>query len=109
MRPQHLLNHISLRVGMTHGDDTDGELLRRFISSNDQDSFAKLLDRYAGLVMGVCRRVVGETHLAEDVFQATFLVLSRKAKSLRKTVSLPAWLHRVAFRLALRTKRSTRS
>ena len=109
MRPHQILSLIRSQLVKVPNDDSDSELLRRFISLNDHDSFAKLLDRYAGMVMGVCRRVVGETHLAEDVFQATFLVLSKKAKSLRETMSLPAWLHRVAFRLALRTRKSMRS
>jgi RNA polymerase sigma factor (sigma-70 family) len=108
MRPQHLLHQVQSSLNAGSAGISDGELLSRFISTNDQNSFAILLDRYAGLVMGVCRRVVGETHLAEDVFQATFVVLSQKASSLRHKVSLPAWLHRVAFRLALRARQSMR-
>ncbi len=108
MHPQHILKQIRSTLSASSIGISDGELLTRFVSTNDQNSFARLLDRYAGMVMGVCRRVVGETHLAEDVFQATFMILSKKAKSLRETVSLPAWLHRVAFRLALRARQSMR-
>ncbi len=109
MRHQQIVDQIRSRLGKTRSGETDAELLRRFITCNDQNSFAILLDRYAGMVMGVCRRIVGETHLAEDVFQATFLVLSKKAKTLRDTGTLPAWLHRVALRLALRSKRSAQT
>jgi RNA polymerase sigma factor (sigma-70 family) len=81
--------------------DTDGRLLERFLQSHEEDAFAQLMQRHGPLVMGVCRRVLRDAHAAEDAFQATFLLLARKAHSLRRHDSLAGWLSRVAFRVAL--------
>jgi RNA polymerase sigma factor (sigma-70 family) len=83
------------------GDDL---LLARFVDRRDDRAFAELVARHGGLVMAVCRRVLGREQDAEDAFQATFLVLARKAASLRRAESLPAWLHQTAFRIALRAR-----
>src|SRR5437763_1245295 len=85
----------------------DGELLRRFAATNDADAFRALVERHGPMVLNTARRVAGEAH-ADDVFQATFLTLARRANSLQSLNSLPAWLHRVAFRLSLDARRSTR-
>src|SRR5437899_9868462 len=58
------------------------------------------------MVLGIARRIVRDGQLAEDVFQATFLTLARKARSIRRPEALPCWLHSVALRLALRVKQS---
>jgi RNA polymerase sigma factor (sigma-70 family) len=79
----------------------DAELLARFVLEEDETAFAALVERHAPLVWGVCRRVARDAHAAEDAFQATWIVLTRKAHSLRDGVSLPGWLHRVAYRLSL--------
>ncbi|MDA1053072.1 MAG: sigma-70 family RNA polymerase sigma factor [Planctomycetota bacterium] len=84
--------------------DSDEALLHAFVTSRDDLAFAKVVTRHAGLVMGACRRVLGNEQDAEDAFQATFLVLARKASSLRSAKSLPAWLHKTAHRIALRAR-----
>ena len=83
---------------------TDADLLKHFSIHHDDQSFAHLVERHGSLVWGVCRRVLNHAQDAEDCFQAAFLVLARKAGTLQKDASLGAWLHRVAYRLALRSK-----
>jgi DNA-directed RNA polymerase specialized sigma24 family protein len=80
----------------------DSELLCRFAATGAEGEFTELLRRHGPLVWAVCRRVLGDVHAAEDVFQATFLQLARKAGTLRRDGSLASWLHTVATRLAHR-------
>src|SRR5262249_20718661 len=82
----------------------DAELLHRFVTKRDETAFAVLMNRHSRMVLGVCRRVVAQIQDAEDACQATFLILARKACSIRKTESLGSWLHGVAFRISLRLK-----
>jgi RNA polymerase sigma factor (sigma-70 family) len=84
---------------------SDRELLRSFVSNNDQDAFAVVVTRHAPLVWGVCRRILGHRHDAEDAFQATFLVLARKAGSAGWQASVGGWLYTVAQRLAVRARK----
>lgn len=98
-----------LRSLLSHprGDeDNDCELLRRFLESRDGDAFALLMRRHGLMVLGLARRILGDAHLAEDVFQAAFFLLARQAPTIRRLESLPCWLHGVTFRLALRVRRS---
>ena len=89
---------------------TDNELLMLFVRRSDELAFRRLVERHAAVVMGVSRQVLGDEHLAEDAFQATFLILSERASRLLNVTSLAGWLHRVAFRTALRlAKRRKRS
>jgi RNA polymerase sigma factor (sigma-70 family) len=83
---------------------TDRGLLERFTAAGEEAAFAGLLRRHGPMVLGVCRRVLANAADAEDVFQATFLLLARKAASIRKGESVSSWLHAVAFRLALRAR-----
>jgi RNA polymerase sigma factor (sigma-70 family) len=99
--------HYVRRLG-TRGageESTDGELLRRFVTQRDEAAFAALLRRHGPLVYGVCRQVLGDEHAAEDVFQATFLVLARKAATVRRHGAVSAWLYRVACNLARTARR----
>jgi RNA polymerase sigma factor (sigma-70 family) len=84
----------------------DSELLRCFVDTHSSEAFACLMHRHGPMLLGLARRVVRDHQLAEDVFQATFLVLARKAHAIRGRKSLPAWLHSVALHLAIKAKRS---
>src|SRR5579871_342985 len=74
---------------------TDRELVEHFTIARDEEAFAALVRRHGPMVLRVCRRVLHNGHDAEDVFQATFLVLSRKANSLRRRDSVGCFLHGV--------------
>lgn len=102
-----VLGYLHAILSRPHGEaDDDRELLRRFTEAHDGDAFAVLMRRHGPMVLGLARRVVGDAQLAEDVFQAAFLMLARKAHTIRRAESLSCWLHGVAFRLALRLRRS---
>jgi RNA polymerase sigma factor (sigma-70 family) len=86
------------------GDLTDGQLLECFVSRRDEAAFEALLRRHGPMVLGVCRRVLRDAHDAEDAFQATFLVLVRKAGSVVPRDRVGNWLYGVAVRTALEAK-----
>src|SRR5262249_7947375 len=100
-----LLRHIrSLLEARGSEAAPDAALLERFARQGDEAALDALLRRHAGLVWGVCRRILGHEQDAEDVFQATFLVLARKAGSVRKRQAVGSFLYGVAYRLALRAR-----
>lgn len=84
------------------GTLTDAALLRRFWAQRDEAALVTLLQRHGPMVLGVCRQILPDPHDSEDALQVTFLVLARKAGAIRTTESLAAWLHRVAYRAALK-------
>lgn len=92
-------------AGGTHADDTDADLLGRFVAG-DHSAFAELVRRYARLVWGQCRNLLPIEADADDAFQATFLALSRSAKSIRDTDRLGPWLYAVAYRVCLNSRRA---
>src|SRR5262245_16993605 len=90
---------------------SDRQLLERFLERRDEVAelaFAVLIERHGPMVLGLCRRIVGDPHDAEDAFQATFLVLARRARSIRVEGSLGGWLFGVATRVATRARSDER-
>src|SRR5947209_7077914 len=82
----------------------DADLLEEFVAGGDQAAFEALVRRHGPMVLGVCRRIVQNAHDAEDAFQATFLILARKAASLSRRELLSGWLYGVAYRVARRSR-----
>ncbi len=90
------LFHDGTTVGLS-----DAQLLARYATSNDGSAFAALVARHGPMVLSTCRAILRHEHDVEDAFQATFLVLARKASSVRAGDALGGWLHRVAYRVAM--------
>src|ERR1700694_2139916 len=86
------------------GDRTDGELLNLFVTLHEEDAFTILVQRHGPMVLSVCQRLLGDLQLAEDAFQATFIVLARRAGSIGWHRSVGNWLYAVAQRVAMKAK-----
>jgi len=86
------------------GLPSDGQLLERFTRQRDEAAFTELVQRHGPMVLGVCRRLLADPDDAEDAFQATFLVLVRKAAVLADAEAVGNWLHGVARRTALKAR-----
>src|SRR5262245_51673033 len=83
------------------GGLTDAELLGRFVTARDEAAFEVLVWRHGPMVLALCRRLLHRDADAEDAFQATFLVLLRKAATIGKREAVGSWLYKVAYRVAL--------
>jgi RNA polymerase sigma factor (sigma-70 family) len=94
----HLFEH-----GTSAGLD-EGQLLERFMAQGDNSALEALVERHGPMVLGVCRRRLGSQHDVDDAFQATFLILIRKARALRDYHRLGPWLHGVAYRVSARAR-----
>jgi RNA polymerase sigma-70 factor (ECF subfamily) len=104
----NVLRHIRRLMGApAAGDQTDRQLLERFVHQGEEAAFTALVQRHGPLVWGVCRRLLSQTHDAEDAFQATFFVLARKAASVAWQESMANWLYGVALRIATKARGQT--
>jgi RNA polymerase sigma factor (sigma-70 family) len=100
-----VVQHIHKFAGTAAPEELkDGQLLERFLSAGEESAFAALVRRHGPMVLGVCRRILRDRHAAEDAFQATFLVLLRRARFLDRRGSMAAWLYTVAYHVALRAR-----
>jgi RNA polymerase sigma factor (sigma-70 family) len=104
MTLQTLLRAARRAAGPPADGPADGELLDRFVARQDEAAFALLLHRHGPWLLGLCRRLLPDAHAAEDAFQATFLVLVRRAGAVRRRASVGSWLHGVALRVAARSR-----
>lgn len=98
------LRRLRQRLSPADEGTADADLLDRFVELREEAAFEVLVARHSSMVFGVCGRVLGDTHAAEDAFQATFLILARRARAIRKRTSLGCWLHGVAYRVAVKAR-----
>src|SRR6516165_158170 len=99
--PGTVLPHLRRLLADEPGDP---QLLGHFLRRGDEGAFAAIVRRHGPMVLAVCRRLLPDPHDAEDAFQATFLVLVRKASSLGRPERLGNWLYGVAYRTALKAR-----
>src|SRR2546427_5212823 len=106
VRAIEVLQRYLRRLGDEAVPPEDAVLLKRFVAANDREAFERLIARHGPMVLGTARRLVDNTHDAEDVFQAVFLSLARLAKSIRQGRALPAWLHKTTCRIAAKVRKN---
>lgn len=100
-----ILRHLRRVGGFRRNHELlDAGLLERWVAHRDEAAFEVLVWRHGPMVLGVCRRVVGGEHEAEDAFQATFLALVRRAGAIGKREAVGSWLYKVAYRIALKAR-----
>ena len=78
------------------------DLLERYVVEKDPEAFRELIERHGAMVLAVCRSILHEPHDAEDSFQNVFLILARRANTIKRLDTIAPWLHRVALRVARR-------
>jgi len=105
-RPEQLLRHVRRCLPQGAAEPGDAALLERYVGYRDEAAFAALVERHGPMVLRLCRRILADGGLAEDAFQATFLVLARKAATIPLSCPLAAWLYGVARRVALKARRA---
>jgi RNA polymerase sigma factor (sigma-70 family) len=107
-RASTVLKHVRKLVAAHELDRlADRCLVQRFAQEGDAAAFEALVHRHGPMVFRVCRQVLRHVHDAEDVFQATFLVLARKASAIKKQASVASWLHGVAYRLSMQARNAS--
>src|SRR5581483_4644935 len=104
-RMREVIRHLR-RAALLHKGDgpSDGQLLESFLARREEIAFEALLRRHGPMVLGVCQRVLRNVHDAEDAFQATFLVLARKASSVMPREMVGSWLYGVAYRTEMKAR-----
>jgi RNA polymerase sigma factor (sigma-70 family) len=102
--PDVLAQSLAKLTRLTVRHEADAALLARYAAAGDPAAFAELVRRHGPTVLGVCRRMLGHAHDADDAFQATFLVLARGARSVRKPEALSAWLYGAAVRVCRKAR-----
>src|SRR6516165_7739718 len=107
-RADRLLPYVRRTASQAAPDPDDSTLLACFLTGRDPAAFEALVARHGPMVLRVCQHVLGNRHDAEDAFQATFLVLARKAASIRPPGHLASWLHGVAYHVALGARTAAR-
>jgi RNA polymerase sigma factor (sigma-70 family) len=101
---QTVLRHLRTSTGPSQAGVKDGQLLEQFVNYRDEAAFAVLVQRHGRMVYGVCMRILRNTHDVEDAFQASFMILARRAASILPRENVANWLHGVAYRTALKAR-----
>jgi RNA polymerase sigma factor (sigma-70 family) len=104
----HLVISHLRRLVSPEGHQTDRHLLESYLSQRDEAAFTALVQRHGSMIYGLALRLLRDAHAAEDVFQATFLILASKAHTIRRQDSVGSWLYGVAHRLAMRVRQTSK-